>query len=224
VWRGGSVVTSLTSHAAPLPYRTAPVLERVTDRRLPSAVLYPQGFVAGGRLPVLVTFGDGPGHQQVTLDAAGWQERQWWADAGFAVVSVDTRGTPGVAPSFEKVVHRRLADVALIDHLDALQALTGKHPDLDLTRVAALGTGLGGWLAALAVTRRPEMVRCGVARDPVTDWSALPAAFAERYLGRLADSPEVYAHHRLTDALPPSLLVSAPSLTDELAFVRGRLA
>ena len=51
VWRGGSVVTGLRSYATDLPYRAAPVLERVTDRRLPSAVLYPTGFVAGSRLP-----------------------------------------------------------------------------------------------------------------------------------------------------------------------------
>ena len=32
---------------------------------------------------------------------------------GFAVVTIDNRGTPGVAPSFEKAIHRRLADVIL---------------------------------------------------------------------------------------------------------------
>jgi dipeptidyl-peptidase-4 len=143
------------------------------------------------------------------------------------VVSVDSRGTPGVAPSFEKVVHRRLADVALLDHADALLALVGKHPDLDLTRVAVRGTGLGGWLAAMAALRRPELFHCAVARDPVLDWTALPPAFAERYLGRLADSPDVYAHHSLLDeALPDSLLVltaDAP-LQRELDFVRRHIA
>ncbi len=227
VWRGDAHVHTLRSLAEPLPYAPAPVIARVTDRRLPSAVLYPAGFVGGGPLPVLLTFGDGPGRQQVQHDAAAWQERQWWADAGFAVVSVDSRGTPGVAPSFEKVVHRRLADVALTDHVDALHALVGKHPDLDLNRVAVRGAGLGGWLAGLAVCRRPEVFRCGVARDPVTDWSSLPTPLAERYLGRLADSPEVYAHHSLTDELPdPSLLVlddDAP-LTDELTFLRRALS
>jgi dipeptidyl-peptidase-4 len=220
-------VHTLRTCAEPLPYNPAPAVARVTDRRLPSAVLYPTGFVGGSPLPVLMTFGDGPGRQQVLHDAAGWQERQWWADAGFAVISVDTRGTPGVAPSFEKVVHRRLADVTLADHVDALHALVGKHPDLDLSRVAVRGAGLGGWLAGLAVTRRPEVFRCGAARDPVTDWAALPAALAERYLGRLTDAPDVYAHHGLTDELPhPSLLVldgRAP-LTEELRFLRAGLS
>jgi dipeptidyl-peptidase-4 len=76
----------------------------------------------------------------------------------------------------------------------------------------------------VAVTRRPDVFRCGVARAAVTDWAALPAAFAERYLGRLVDSPDVYAHHDLTPDLPaPDLLVGTRPLPEELAFIRGRL-
>jgi dipeptidyl-peptidase-4 len=236
VWRGDHRVATLRSTAAPLPYHPQPVLERVTDRRLPSAVLYPAGFVGGSRIPVLVTLGDGPGHQQVVADPAAWQERQWWADAGFAVVSIDGRGTPGVAPSFEKVVHRRLGDVALADQVDAVHALVGKHPDLDLSKVAVRGTGLGGWLAAMAVLRRPDVFHRAVAREPVTDWTRLPAPFAERYLGDRADAADVYSHHSLAEAAAesdhsrPLLLIgaelpgfpSAPaaSLAEELAFLR----
>jgi dipeptidyl-peptidase 4 len=237
VWRGEARVGTLRSHAAPLPYHPQPVLERVTDRRLPGAVLYPTGFVGGSRIPVLVTLGDGPGHQQVVADPAAWQERQWWADAGFAVVSVDGRGTPGVAPSFEKVVHRRLADVAVTDQVDALHALVGKHPDLDLTAVSVRGTGLGGWVAAMAVLRRPDVFHRAVARDPVLDWTRVPAPFAERYLGDRADAVDVYEHHSLAEAaaqadrsgallmvgaeLPGVDSVPAASLDEELAFLRG---
>lgn len=230
VWRGDEPAGALRSLAAALPYRPEPVLQRVTDRRLPAAVLYPTGFV-GGALPVLVTLGEGPGSQQVRAEAPAWQERQWWADAGFAVVSVDSRGAPGVAPSFEKAVHRRLADLALVDLVDALRALTGKHPDLDLTRVAARGHGLGGWLAALAVLRRSEVFRCAVARDPVLDWSTLPRAIAERYLGDPADSAHVYRNHDLSADLAgagsdgPVLLAGAETgLPDELIWIQRQLA
>jgi dipeptidyl-peptidase-4 len=236
VWRGETRVGALESHAAPLPYAPEPALERVTDRRLPAAVLYPRRHLIGRELPVLLALGDGPGHQQVTLQRAGWQERQWWADAGFAVVTVDGRGTPGVAPSFEKVVHRRLADIALADLTDALLALVGKHPDLDLDRIAVRGTGLGGWLAALAVARRPEFFRCAAARGPVVDWERLPRPFAERYLGRAGDSPDVYAHHSLLaepvggpvlvvgpDEVPGATVVPAASLGEECAFLRAHL-
>jgi dipeptidyl-peptidase-4 len=224
VWRGDAPVCILASSAAAPPSAPRPSLERVTDRRLPAAVLYPAAHLVGRKLPVILELGDGPGRQVLTAERAAWLERQWWADAGFAVVSIDSRGTPGIAPSFEKVVHRRLADVTLTDHVDALIALTGKHPDLDLSRVAVRGTGLGGWLAALAVLRRPEVFGCAVADDPVTDWTNLHTAFAERYLGPPEDVPgggEVYAHHsllELADEPPrgpadarPLMLVAPPS-------------
>jgi dipeptidyl-peptidase-4 len=224
VRRGPAEITTLPSLAEPLPYATAPAFARVTDRRLPAGVIYPTGHVTGTRLPVLLEFGTGPGHQQVVADQAAWQERQWWADAGFVVVSVDPRGTPGVAPSFEKVVYRRLADVTLTDQVDALHALTGKHPDLDLGRIAVRGTGLGGWLAALALQRRPGLFRCGVARDPVLDWADLPPAYAERYLGSRTDNPDVYEHHAAGPP-PPALLISPTGgLSEELVFVTRECA
>jgi dipeptidyl-peptidase 4 len=203
VWRGDTRVGGLASHASPPPFAPRPALERVTDRRLPAAVLYPRHHVSGRRLPVLLDVYGGPGRQEVLAARSWWLERQWWADAGFAVVTIDNRGTPGVAPSFEKVVHRRLADIALTDQTDALAALGEKHPDLDTHRVAVRGWALGGWLAALAVLRRPDVFACGVARTPLTDWSLHNTAFAERYLGLPDD--EIYPHHNLVEiaAEPP---------------------
>lgn len=197
VYRRGRQVGTLKSVAAEAPYQPLPVLERVTDRRLPTGVLYPRQHVAGRRLPVLVDVYGGPGHQEVVAARSRWTQRQWWADTGFAVVVVDNRGTPGVAPSFEKVVHRRLADLILTDQVEALAALAAKHPDLDLGRVAIRGWSFGGWLAALAVLRRPDLYRCGVAGAPVTDWALYDTAYTERYLGLPEDGGEVYEHHCL---------------------------
>ncbi len=188
VWRSGERVGQLRSLAATPPYAPRPVLERVTDRAVPAAVVYPRGHVGGRRLPVLVDGYGGPGHQEVTATRNRWLARQWWADQGFAVVTVDNRGTPGVAPSFEKVIHRRMADVVLGDQVDALHALAGKHPDLDMGRVAIRGWSFGGWLAALAVLRRPDVFHVGVAGAPVTDWLLYDTAYTERYLG-LPESP-----------------------------------
>jgi dipeptidyl-peptidase-4 len=190
----------LASLAQPLPYAPRPVLERVTDRSLPTGVLYPRAHVAGRRLPVLVNVYGGPGHQEVLAGRAFWQQRQWWADAGFAVVAIDNRGTPGVAPSFEKSIHRRMADVVLADQVDALAALTDKHPDLDLNRVAVRGWSFGGWLAGLCALRRPDVYRCAIVGAPVSDWSLYDTAYTERYLGLPGDAGELYAHHSLLEA------------------------
>lgn len=199
VRRGEQEVAVLRSLAATPPYAPLPLLERVTDRRLPTAVLYPDNYVTGRRLPVLLDVYGGPGHQEVLAARAAWLERQWWADAGFAVVTIDNRGTPGVAPSFEKAIHRRMADVVLLDQVDALTALAGKHPDLDLERVAVRGWSFGGWLAGLAVLRHPELFRCGIVGAPVTDWTLYDTAYTERYLGLPDDGTDIYAHHSLVE-------------------------
>ena len=199
VYRDGAVVGELANLAAAPPYQPRPTLERVTDRRLPTGVLYPRQHVAGRKLPVLVDVYGGPGHQEVIAARSRWQERQWWADAGFAVVVVDNRGTPGVSPSFEKVIHRRMADVVLGDQVDALHALAEKHPDLDLARVAMRGWSYGGWLSGLAVLRRPDVYHAAVVGAPVADWALYDTAYTERYLGLPSDGSDVYAHHSLVE-------------------------
>jgi dipeptidyl-peptidase 4 len=199
VWQGDRQVGRLRSLAAHPPAAPRPALERVTDRRLPAAVLYPSAHVTGRRLPVLLDVDGRPGAQEVRAARAAWLERQWWADNGFAVVTVDSRGTAGVAPSYEKVVHRRLADVILTDQVEALSALAGKHPDLDLARVAVRGAGFGGWLAGLGLLRRPDVFGAAVAESPIADWELCDTAYAERYLGLPGDAADVYAHHSLVE-------------------------
>jgi dipeptidyl-peptidase-4 len=61
----------------------------------------------------------------------------------------------------------------------------------------------------------------------VLDWADLPPVFAERYLGRLEDSPDVYAHHSLRgEPVPDSLLVAGAGLTlrQEFDFIRAELS
>jgi dipeptidyl-peptidase-4 len=196
----GAPVARLRSLAVAAPYAPRPLLERVTDRRLPSGVLYPRAHVAGRRLPVLVDVSGEPGRQEVLAIRAHWLERQWWADAGYIVVVVDNRGTAGVAPSFEKAVHRRLADIVLADQVDALEALAAKHADLDLSRIAIRGAGFGGWLAALGVLRRPDIYRCAIAAGPISDWTLYDTVFTERLFGPPGDGQDVYAHNSLLEA------------------------
>jgi len=219
IWRGDELLGELPNLAAAPPYAPRPMLERVTDRRLPATVLYPRGHVTGRRLPVLVDGYGGPGHQEVVAIRNRWQERQWWADQGFAVVTIDNRGTPGVSPSFEKAIYRRMADVVLTDQVDALAALGEKHPDLDMARVGIRGWSFGGWLAGLAVLRRPDIYRCGIAGAPVTDWALYDTGYTERYLGLPQDGAEIYAHHSLVE-----LAAEVPAGPDEarpLLLVHG---
>ncbi|MFD0265905.1 prolyl oligopeptidase family serine peptidase [Streptomyces sp. NPDC127106] len=200
-------------HAAPLPWRVTPVLERVTEHGVPTALVLPRGHVPGQRLPVLVDGYGGPGFQDVSAEPRRWQHRQWWADQGFAVVTVDNRGTPYVSPAFTHAVYRGFSEVTLEDQVAALQALGARHRDLDLGRVGVRGWSYGGYLSALAVLRRPDVFHAAAAGAAPTDFRHYDTAYTERYLGLPQEHPEVYERD--------SLIPDAPKLTRPLLLMTG---
>ncbi len=183
------------------------------ERELRTALVLPTGHVPGTPLPVLMDPYGGPHAQRVVAHRAAYLTSQWFADQGFAVVVVDGRGTPGRGPEFERAVHGDLAAPVLQDQVDALHAVAAEHPDLDLTRVGIRGWSFGGYLAALAVLRRPDVFHAAVAGAPVTDWALYDTHYTERYLGRPDTHPEAYARS--------SLIADAPALERPLLLVHG---
>jgi dipeptidyl-peptidase-4 len=103
--------------------------------------------------------------------------------------------------------------VTLDDQVEALQAVAAEEPDLDLTRVAIRGWSYGGYLAALAVLRRPDVFSAAVAGAPVTDWRLYDTFYTERYLGHPDEAPEVYERN--------SLLADAAKLERPLLLIHG---
>ncbi len=184
---------------------------RYGSRDLATAVLVPHDH-DGSPLPVLLDPYGGPHAQRVVAANNAYLTSQWFADQGFAVVIVDGRGTPGRGPEWEREVHRDLATAVLDDQVDALHAAAGEHP-LDLGRVAIRGWSFGGYLAALAVLRRPDVFHTAIAGAPVTEWRLYDTHYTERYLG----DPNV-------DAAPyaaNSLLPLAGDLTRPLLLIHG---
>ncbi|GII53031.1 dipeptidyl-peptidase 4 [Planotetraspora thailandica] len=159
-------------------------LVRAGSRGLSTAVVLPSWHVPGSaRLPVLMDPYGGPHAQRVLAAGRMFLEPQWWADQGFAVIVADGRGTPGRGPAFEREMLHDFT-LALEDQVDALQGVAALHPDdLDLSRVAIRGWSFGGYLAALAVLRRPDVFHAAVAGAPVTDWRLYDTCYTERYLG-----------------------------------------
>jgi dipeptidyl-peptidase 4 len=188
-------------------------LLRLGERRLPAGLLLPRDHVPGTRLPVLLDPYGGPHAQRVLAARRVWLESQWWADQGFAVLVAEGRGTPGVGPDWERAVSRDIAEVVLADQADALAAAAEVEPDLDLGRVAIRGWSFGGYLAALAVLRRPDLFHAAVAGAPSADWAHYDTHYTERYLGLPQDEPEAYRR--------TSLLDDAPNLTRPLLLIHG---
>jgi dipeptidyl-peptidase-4 len=198
-----------------------PAVRRVaTDAGGPSvAVLLPRDHVPGTRLPVLLDPYGGPHSQRVLAARGAFLTSQWFADQGFAVVVADGRGTPGRGPSYERAVSGDLATPVLDDQVAALHAAAEQVGDLDLGRVAIRGWSFGGYLAALAVLRRPDVFHAAVAGAPVTDWRLYDTHYTERYLGHPDQHPEAYARSSITEDPgthgPPRPLMLVHGLADD---------
>jgi dipeptidyl-peptidase-4 len=182
-------------------------------RRLRAGLLMPRDHRAGTSLPVLLDPYGGPHAQRVLSARRSWLEPQWLADQGFAVLVVDGRGTPGRDPAWERSISRDIAAQVLEDQVDALHAAKDVEPDLDLDRVGIRGWSFGGFLAALAVLRRPDVFHAAVAGAPVTDWALYDTHYTERYLGTPESDPAAYRQC--------SLLDDAPSLRRPLLLIHG---
>ncbi|ALC21060.1 prolyl oligopeptidase family serine peptidase [Streptomyces pristinaespiralis] len=217
VLRDGKQVAVVASHAEEPVLRARPTLTEAGARRIPCAVLLPSGHRdADGPLPVLMDPYGGPHGQRVLAAHNPYLTSQWFADQGFAVVVADGRGTPGRSPGWEKAVVGDFTPT-LDDQIEALQSLAGSFP-LDLDRVAIRGWSYGGYLAAMAVLRRPDVFHAAVAGAPVTDWRLYDTHYTERYLGDPAAQSAAYAANSLvTDAG----LTSAEGPARPLMIVHG---
>ncbi|MBA3232957.1 MAG: prolyl oligopeptidase family serine peptidase [Propionibacteriales bacterium] len=193
VVRDGRPVSTIASLQERPVITARPRLVLAGDRRIPCAVLLPAGYASStGLLPVLMDPYGGPMGQRVMASHNTHLTSQWLADQGFAVIVADGRGMPGRNPAWEKAVRNNLAQIPLDDQVEALHSLVDRFP-LDLGRVAIRGWSFGGYLAALATLRRPDVFHAAVVGAPVTDLRLYDTHYQERYLGLPDEQPEVYA-------------------------------
>ncbi|WP_306317936.1 MULTISPECIES: prolyl oligopeptidase family serine peptidase [unclassified Streptomyces] len=194
VERDGKHVADIASHAErPL---LSPRVTLTEADGIPCAVLLPSSYEEGdGPLPVLMDPYGGPHGQRVVAAHNPHLTSQWFADQGFAVIVADGRGTPGISPGREKSIKGDLT-LTMEDQVTALHALADRFP-LDLSKVAIRGWSYGGFLAGMAVLRRPDVFHAAVVGAPVTDQRLYDTHYTERYLGDPATSPEAYAHSSL---------------------------
>jgi dipeptidyl-peptidase 4 len=213
-WRGGERIGEIAS-LAETPVLTPEVtFLTVGERELRCALLLPRGHQRGSaRLPVLCDPYGGPAARRVVCARNAYLTPQWFADQGFAVLIADGRGTPGRGPDWDRLIHYDEATPNLEDQVEALHAAAAAYPDLDLTRVGIRGWSHGGYLAALAVLRRPGVFHAAVAGAPVTDQRLYDTFYTERYLGHPDDHPDAYDHNSLID--------DAPRLERPLMLIHG---
>jgi dipeptidyl-peptidase-4 len=220
------LVATLPSVAAELPRLPTTELTRTAGTpAFDAALTRPRNFTTGKKYPVILVVYAGPTSKRVNAEARGYLPDQWMADQGYVVVRLDGRGTPWRGRDWERVIKGNFIDIALTDQIAGLQALASLHPELDLTRVGVSGWSFGGYFAAMAAIRRPDIFKAGVVGAPVITWENYDTHYTERYLGLPPTAPEAYRVSNVTtyaaQATRPLLLIHG--LTDDNVYFQHTL-
>jgi dipeptidyl-peptidase 4 len=210
--RDGHVIAELEHADASRLFATgwkAPVRERVTaadGKTALYAVYYaPQRQLVGSRSPVIDAAYGGP---QVIVTPRNFVEayrggehgKSSLARLGFAVVTLDGRGTPMRSREFRDAGYPEFTQVGIDDHIAAIRELAGRHPEMDLGRVGIYGWSWGGTFAAQAILSRPQFYKVAVSGAGLYDYAATftgdelmigPPVYSDgtRYRGKPDETP-----------------------------------
>ncbi len=189
---------------------------------LEGQLLLPPQAEAGSKIPLIVYIYGGPAAQVVLNE---WIEdrglfHQIFAQQGFAVLSVDNRGTPNRDRKFQTSIRHEFGAIELKDQLAALDQLFAQYPQLDRSRVGIWGWSNGGSMTLYALTHS-DVFKAGVSVAPVTDWHNYDSIYTERYQGLPKDNGKGYEDldlARVADQLHGSLLLAHGTSDDNVHF------
>jgi dipeptidyl-peptidase-4 len=190
-------------------------------------LLLPPESTSAGKLPLIVNIYGGPAAQTVTNSwIEDWQGspglfHQLMAQRGFAIFTVDNRGTPARDRKFMTAVRHQFGAIELKDQLAALDQLFTQYPQLDRSRVAIWGWSNGASMTLYAMTHS-NLFKAGAAVAPVTDWHNYDSIYTERNNGLPTDKNTTsYVDldlPKVADKLHGSLLLAHGTGDDNVHF------
>lgn len=145
------------------------------------------------KYPAIIYVYNGPHAQLVTegLDhnLPGWD--CYMALRGYAVLTVDGRGSAHRGLAFEQAIWHNLGEVEAADQLQGVELLKSL-PYIDTDRIGVYGWSYGGFMTTYLKLNYPDIFKVGVCGGPVLDWSRYEVMYGERYMGTPEDNPKGY--------------------------------
>ncbi len=133
-------------------------------------------------------------------------------ELGFIVMQVDNRGTPGRGKAFEDATYLKLGGPDMDDQAAAVRQLA-QRGIVDPSRVGITGMSYGGYLAALALVRYPEVFSVAVSRAGPMDWRQYDSIYTERFMRTPAENKSGYDEG--------SVLVHADRMAGKFLLIHG---
>lgn len=176
----------------------------------------PLRFDPAKKYPVIVYVYGGPHAQLVTKtwrsSVGGWDI--YMAQKGYAVFTVDSRGSANRGAAFEQVIHRRLGQTEMADQMCGVDFLKSQSW-VDADRIGVHGWSYGGFMTTNLMLTHGDVFKVGVAGGPVIDWNRYEIMYGERYFDAPQENPEGY------DAA--NLLKRAGDLKGRLMLIHGAI-
>jgi dipeptidyl-peptidase-4 len=188
------------------------------------SLVKPADFDPARKYPVVVFVYGGPAAQTV-VDA--WPGRsdaffnQYLAQHGYAVFSLDNRGTPRRGAKFGGSLYEKQGTVEIDDQRKGVAWLRAQ-PWVDGARIGVHGWSNGGYMTLMLLGKAPGDYACGVAGAPVADWALYDTHYTERYMNlpkaNVAGYKEASAFTHLDRIKPDALLLVHGMADDNVLF------
>lgn len=177
------------------------------------SLILPPKADPNAKIPIIVFIYGGPASQTVQNAWGGTNAlfHQMLAREGFAIFSVDNRGTSNRGKKFSAALRKQFGAVELKDQLTALDQLYAQYPQLDPSRTAIWGWSNGGSMTLYALTHS-ERFKAGISVAPVTNQRDYDSIYTERYMGLPKENASGY---------DDSIVSAAGRLVGSLLLVHG---
>ncbi|WP_036165087.1 S9 family peptidase [Massilia sp. 9096] len=155
------------------------------------SMIKPANFNPAKRYPVFLFVYGGPHSQQVTR---GWGNlfKQYMAQQGFVVFTLDNRGSSRRERVFTDVIYGNLGAHEVEDQLTGVDWLA-KQSFVDPKRVGVFGWSYGGFMTLRLLEAGSDKLAMGVSVAPVTDWALYDTHYTEQFVGATPQSnPKAY--------------------------------
>lgn len=165
------------------------------------------------KIPLIVFVYGGPAGQTVMKAWGGTTTlfHQMLAKEGFAIFSLDNRGSPNRGKKFSASLRKQFGGIELNDQLTGLDQLYAQYPQLDRSRTGIWGWSNGGSMTLYALTHS-DRFKVGVSVAPVTSQRNYDSIYTERYMGLPKENASGYDN---------SIVSAAGKLHGSLLLVHG---
>ena len=156
--------------------------------RLHGLIHFPSNFDPAKKYPSLAGVYGGPAS---AATSERFQTPNPLTEYGFLVLQLDSRAVPGMGKRTLDQIYLKLGQVEMDDMAAGVKALYSR-PYFDRHRVGIHGSSYGGYSAAMAILRHPDVWAAASAASPPTDWRNYDTIYTERYMWTPAENKAGY--------------------------------